>query len=159
MMCELCGKIIKEGKRANIMGAILTVCDNCAQMGRIISVVKSTQKEKISPEKKTPDKLLEFGLTDYQLVENFHTKIKKAREKMNMKQEDLAKKINEPASLIRRIESNYEPPKNIIEKIENVLKIKLITTPTQDLKIDSKSKKQSNVLTLGDVVKIKKKKI
>jgi len=71
---------------------------------------------------------------------------------MKLKQEDLAKKLNEKSSIIKRVEEGWEPPSNLIRKLEKFFNIKLTEKPeekTLEKKIDKKK------LTVGDVVEIR----
>lgn len=144
--CELCG-----GKDATIVAEIegiqLKVCEKCSRHGKII------RKETVTVIRK-PKKAMPQKHDEEVLVSDFSTMIKKARESRNLKQEELAQKISEKASLIHQIESHHiEPPLNVAKKLEKFFKIQLIkkieSNPTKE------SKKTSPTLTVGDVIKIK----
>ena len=90
-----------------------------------------------------------------ELVENFNEIIRKEREKRGWSQKELAKRIQEKESLIRKIENaEITPEKEIIEKLERLFNIKL-REKVQEVKVNL-SKKLTP--TLGDIVVIKKKK-
>lgn len=159
MKCELCGARIRHGKKIMFMGAPIIVCDECAVNGRIIGDVKEQIPEKKKKKQGSTNKEISpadfLGEPEYEVVENFNYKIKNAREKKNLKQEDLAKHINEPVAYIKRIESGFIPPINVIKKIERFLNIKL--TKKRESIVLPKIDKSKDTLTLGDVVVIKKK--
>jgi len=70
---------------------------------------------------------------------------------MNLTQEELAKKLKEKASIIKRIEEGWEPPLKLINKIEKFFNIKLreqIEEKVLEKKSDSKK------LTIGDIVEV-----
>ena len=70
---------------------------------------------------------------------------------MNLTQEELAKKLKEKASIIKRVEEGWEPPTKLINKIEKFFDIKLrekIEEKVLEKKSDSKE------LTIGDVVEV-----
>ena len=91
-----------------------------------------------------------------ELVENFHIIIRREREKRGWSQEDLAKKIQEKVSLIRKIENaEITPEPEVIEKLERVLDIKL-RERVEEVKVETK--KIDLTPTLGDIVVIRKKK-
>jgi len=148
MECEICGKEIKKIFITEIEGVILRVCEECAKSGRILNI---TEEGKTIKEKQKPK--IEFE-EEYELVENYGKLIAEARKKMNLSMEELAKKIGEKESLIRKIEmEEIRPSDKIIEKLEKFLKIKLRE------KIESTFKKgkrdEEMKLRIADVVKIK----
>ncbi len=149
----MCGS---EGKmyKAIVEGAELTVCQNCSKFGRVISVIKQKEPEKITPKagkSKEPEKeIMQI------IVKDYAEKIKKKRENLGLKQKDFAKKINEKESLIQNIESGrYEPSIEIAKKFERFLKIKLIEDYEDTPEPQAKSKTDS--FTIGDFIKVKKK--
>jgi len=148
MECEICGKETKKIFIAEIEGIILRVCEECAKSGRILNIVEKGNKikERQKPKGKSEE--------EYELVENYGKLITEAREKMSLSIEELAKKIGEKESLIRKIErEEIRPSDKIIERLEKLLKIKLRE------KIEAKFKKERRdeemKLRIADVVKIK----
>lgn len=71
---------------------------------------------------------------------------------MKLKQEDLAKKINEKVSTIKRVEESWEPSPNLIKKLEKFFNIKLIEK-SEEKTLEKKTSKEK--LTIGDVVEIR----
>ena len=151
MKCDMCGS---EGKlyKAIIESAHLNVCHECSKFGKVIGVVKqedinkATANETTEPQKEIMDLV----------VEDYAEKIKKKREQLGLKQEELAKKINEKESLIQNIESgHYKPPIGLAKKIQGFLKIKLIEEH-EELHERQKATK-TDTFTIGDLIKIKKK--
>jgi len=139
--CKICGSK-KANRKARIEGAILTVCEDCVKFGEEIK----------TPEVKVVKRSLpKIEETEEILKPNFNEIIRNSRQKMKLKQEDLAKKINEKMSTIKRLEEGWEPPLNLIRKLEKFFNIKLIEKPEEkslEKKIDKKK------LTVGDVVEI-----
>jgi len=166
MQCELCGKYMDVGYKIKVVGAVMTVCERCSKHEKVIEVIKKEKKEpryvdKIKQEEKEKAFVRELKIDNLEesLVENFSSLIKKARERLNMKQEDLAKNINESFSMVKRIENGFEPPLSVAKKIEDVLKIKLIEkTDKFEVPKIPKIDKSGEKLTLGDVVEIKNRK-
>ena len=63
---------------------------------------------------------------EMEIVDNYGWKIKETRRKMGLKQEDLARKINEKQSLLQKIEKEeIIPSEEARKKIERVLNISL----------------------------------
>jgi putative transcription factor len=83
---------------------------------------------------------------------NFHLLVKNERNKRNLTQEELAKKLNEKASIIKRVEDGWEPSIKIIKKLERFFNIKL-TEEIEEKQIERKTDKKE--LTIGDVVEVR----
>jgi len=163
MQCETCGKHFIEGKKVKIEGYVSIVCNDCAHYGQIVGEVRKESAEPPKPKTAatpTPapslSKVLEEELSQPSLKEDYGAIIKKAREKKGLKMEDFAKMLNEPESLIHRIEGGkFEPPDALAHKIESILHVRLFEKPSMVL--PSGGKTSSKDLTLGDVVVVKKK--
>ncbi len=149
-----------------IEGAKLTVCSECSKHGKIIweeekpKTTTPRPKTALPPlkiqSKKPPETTLE---TNLELTENYDLKIRQAREKLGISQEDLGKKINEKVSLIKKIEAGKMTPDNILAtKFEHALKIKLLV-PASEEKIPKTKipKPATRELTFGDLIKLDKK--
>lgn len=156
MLCELCGKETDFLFKTEIEGTTLSVCEECSKLGKVVSKVSIEKPE----EQKQKQEQIEETETISVLVPDFAQKIKYAREKLNLKQEDVAKKTSIKESTLHSIESGkYEPSINLAKKLEKFFNIKLIEEEELTLKInENESKQQKNEkLTLGDIIKIKNK--
>jgi len=127
--CEICGKRI-EGKPRKVMvdGSILEVCATCVDLGE--REIKSTaRKLNISEQVHTNiGKIRKTELEEIEIVPDYPSIVKKAREKMGLSQDDLAQKLNEKASVIRLIESGKMKPSIVMgRKLERYLKVNLFT--------------------------------
>ena len=89
-----------------------------------------------------------------EIVADYDQRIRKARESRGLSQEDLAKELNEKASLIRKLErGDMLPSDDVQSKLETELEISLIEGEDAD---DTEwSGDSSTTTTLGDVVKRK----
>lgn len=154
MICELCGARIKQGKRIVFIGAVIVVCNDCAVNGRIVGEIREQTFEKRKGDKIEISPSNIFVEPEYEVVENFSYKIKSVRERKGLKQEDLARHINEPVAYVKRIESGFIPPITVIKKIEKFLGINL--TKKKEIISLPKIDKSNDALTLGDVVVIRK---
>lgn len=151
MYCEICGR--NEAKQdAVVEGAIVGVCDNCSRYGKVVPIkTKEIEVSKPIPKKLPEEEILEF------VIPNYSEKIKTAREKLGLKQKELAEKIHEKESLIHKLESaQLIPDLKLAKKLENALKIRLVETYKQEYNKNLNFKSKS--LTIGDLVKIKEKK-
>lgn len=155
MGCDMCG-VEDQLFKTEVEGSILNVCEQCGKYGKVISRIKTEEeikheeKRRIRFEKEKKEEPVEM------VVENYASLIKNSREKMNLKQEDLAKKINEKESLIHHIESGKtEPSIKLAKKLERFLRIKLIEFEILDF---TPEKHESSAgLTIGDLIKVKNK--
>jgi len=165
MRCEVCGrKIHSEPVQAVIEGAKLTVCIGCSKHGKVITREEAETIPQASPTKsfvhipviiKKPP-VAQVQITT-ELVDNYASKIRVAREKQGWSHEDLGKKINEKASLLRHIETGKAIPNNqLATKLEHALKITLMI-PIEDEKVTTlPTKTASEGLTLGDLIDMSK---
>lgn len=155
MNCEICGREIKgKGFKIVVEGSEVTVCGSCRQFGteKKPSVASQQGARRVVLKKKRSSTKIEFK---EELVEDFHIIIKREREKRGWSQEQLAKKIQEKESLIKKIENaEITPEPEVVEKLEKLFNIKL-REQIPEIKIE---KSKSLVPTLGDVVVVKRKK-
>lgn len=150
--CDMCGKDTELIKTL-IEGTQLYVCRNCSKFG---TQVKS---ENLGVGRKLKFKINKKRILEDSeiIVSNFSQKIKKKREKLGLKQKDLAKILAEKESVIHKIESgNLEPPLKLAKKIEKKLNLQLVITNPEE-KVQSKEiEVDSKDITIGDLIKIKK---
>lgn len=155
--CEMCGR---EGhtRKAIVEGSMMEICSRCAKFGNVIEVappkveVKEHPKPKPAPVKRPESQPIMLIVPDYA------SRIRSAREKALLTQEELAKAIAEKESVIQKIEaSQFEPPIKLARKLELFLKIDLL----KELKRDDSEKPKKldfkdTTLTIGDLVKFRK---
>ncbi|HLC56101.1 MAG TPA: multiprotein bridging factor aMBF1 [Candidatus Nanoarchaeia archaeon] len=148
MRCEMCGAE-KELFDALVEGVMLSVCENCSSYGKVVKIAEKVKFEK--PKKK----LLDEEFKEF-IVEDYSKKIKEARERLGLKQEELAKRIAEKESVIHSLETgSLEPSLDLAKKLERALGIKLIDIETEfkeEKKVDFSAKN----ITIGDLIKLKK---
>lgn len=157
MICELCGKQSEKGFKVRLEGSQVNACRNCARHGEVVEEVKQKPKPLKRQRTKTSGPGFDIGI-QYDFVEDYGKKIKNAREKQGLKQDELAKRINEPASIIHRIESQrYEPSPEVMKKIQKRLGVRLLKhhSEDEDEKYEQAERKD---LTLGDMIVVREKK-
>ena len=159
MECEICGTEIKGNPiRVTVEGTILDVCGKCAHYGKpqdkwtpVSRKIAPTERVIVShrPKRDAFDKLEDEILPDYAQV------IRKARESQGLTIEELASKMMEKATLIRKIEREELVPEDTVrKKLETTLNIKLTE------RVSSQDQRGSGFIrgtTLGDVAIIRKK--
>lgn len=146
-LCELCG-VDDKLVDALVEGSVLQVCGRCKAFGDVINV----HRDEII---QTKQKNVYFKEPEEYIVDDYGLRIKEAREKLNMKQEELAKKINEKESTIHKLESNQlKPSLALANKLEKFLGIKIVEKydDSDKPKIDLKD----SSLTIGDLLKLKR---
>ena len=168
--------------------SVIVTCNGCSGYGEVVCDIsheirkKTPKKEKEATEKEqkkviekeSPANLLDLlGRDDRgwrrrtshkELVDNYAVLIKNARESKKMKQKELARAINEPSSMIHRMESGHmKPSLDVAKKIQQKLGISLLelveTEEGSDIQNqDSGQGKMtpSGKITLGDMIVIKK---
>jgi len=164
LRCEVCGhKIHSEPIVAVIEGAKLTVCLECSKHGKIIhqeevALSKPDLKKPKAPMTVVQKKPVVANVQITQeLSQDYANKIRAAREKLALTHEELGKKINEKASVLRNLEAGkMEPNNQLASKLEHMLKIKLLV-PISEEKVNQIPKSASQELTLGDLIKMDKK--
>ena len=165
MRCEVCGRKIHGSPiRAEIEGAKLTVCIECSKHGKIIreEEVEFGQRALKKPlpsmpfvQRKKPSQAKVD--VSQEVVEGYHAKIRRAREKLGLSHEELGKKINEKASVLSKLETGKMTPNNmLVTKLEHALKIKLLV-PIKEEKFSEIPKAPSHGSTLGDLIQLNKK--
>jgi TIGR00270 family protein len=167
MRCEVCGRKIRTTPvRAQIEGAKLTVCVECSKLGTVIyeeEAAASTSAGSASTTKNfvhIPVIVKKPSAPQVQIsqeiVDDYATVIRTAREKAGLSVEDLGKKVAERASLLKHIENGKVAPNNqLANRLEHVLKIKLMV-PISDEKVQATPKKPSDGMTLGDLIDMSK---
>ncbi len=148
MQCEICG-VDTELVTAEIEGSLLNVCRKCASFGKIVE--RKEKKENLKRVKRYFDKeVLDL------IVEDFSERVKNARESLGLKQEEMGDKVGEKESVIHNLERGKIKPSIVLaKKLEKFLNIKLIEEyKDENVKFDFKN----TSLTIGDLIKIKKKK-
>ena len=136
--CEICGaEIVGKVHYVQIGSSKLQVCKACARYGSTVSEgAQAPVKTKITLVGEHAqraqarrrlyeqmDRELEEGM---EIGEDYGRKIREAREKAGLKQAELAQKINEKQSLLRKIEhEELLPTDEVRVKIERVLNITL----------------------------------
>lgn len=148
--CEMCGKNDKLF-RTMVEGAEMMLCKDCSRFGKVLAAPKIIiKKEAIRQKQESKPEIIEVIVPDYGKI------VKERREKLGLKQEELAKKINEKESLIHKIESGaFEPGIMLARKLEGFLKIKLIEKSEEESVMPAK---KSGPVTIGDVISIKTRK-
>ncbi len=180
--CELCGRNMKgRGRDVTIEGASMLVCPQCASRfgGQTISSEPRTssqsrvhsswigepqrpapaqQRRGFTPKPTTkPKPRTGVLIDDLELIEDYATIIRAARQKKQFSQEELAQKIGERISTLQSIEAGrLKPTGKTIRGLERELDISLLE-PVGATPIKTSSERPGTGPTLGDRVVVKRK--
>lgn len=180
--CEMCGAETSSPRTVKIEGAELDVCDSCAGFGTEVREQQSSSTStKYSTgstgsgsgsgrggrggssgaanggagggggggSSRRPD-----PFDDDTLAQDYDQRIRSAREQEGLSQADLAKELNEKASLIRKLErGDMLPSDSVQKKLERRLDVDLTEEGAEDTEWEGGTSAGS--YTLGDVVKRK----
>lgn len=167
MRCEVCGRKIRtDPTRALIEGAILSVCFECSKHGK--KITDEEYNRKYNPIQKTPTsfsikprkkrKIVTNIEVTQELVSDYASKIRQAREKLDLSHEKLGKRINEKASVLSKLETGKMTPNNmLVSKLEHALKLTLLEPISKDKTPAVFSKSSNRELTMGDLIQFDKK--
>ncbi|MFW6017204.1 MAG: multiprotein bridging factor aMBF1 [Halapricum sp.] len=180
VQCEMCGKETNSPNTVKIEGAELQVCDECAEFGTEVKTQQSSTSTKYSTSSSGSSgsggstasssggastsssqssgggrRRDMFDEMD-EVAQDYDERIRSARESAGISQEDLAKDLNEKASLIRKLEHGEVLPSDDVQrKLERELGIDLSAGSTPDEDTEWEGGSASGEYTLGDVVERK----
>ena len=114
----MCGRETELFK-ALVEGTELKVCPDCSKFGKVTGKIRpepKIKKKKIELEEEEQPEIIQI------IAEDYTGRVKNARENLGLKQEELAKKLNEKESVIHKIETgHYEPDLILARKLELIL--------------------------------------
>lgn len=145
MRCEVCGRIKEKLTYAIIEGARLLVCGKCAKLGTPVAARRALPRRP-APKPGVPE--------DVEVAPNFGRLIRRARERLGLSLQDLAEKIKEKASVLRRLEQERVAPNaKLAGKLEHVLGVRLFIPKTEPA-VKAPSKRRE--FSIGDLARVKK---
>jgi putative transcription factor len=142
MLCEMCGAESDSVVRASVEGSVLQVCPNCSKFGKVLSAPAApapsrgsswddpgpaTVQERVgSHQKRMSERDLYTELPDMELDPEWSKRVREARERLGLTQEQFGAKINEKVSVVHKLESGgFVPPDALVKKLEKTLKVRL----------------------------------
>ena len=177
VQCEMCGTEVGSPNRVKIEGAELDVCDDCTEFGTEIRTddASSSTSTKYSTGSSDSSGSSSSGSSGGggstsssgggrrrdmfdemdELSQDYDERIREGREDAGLSQEDLAKQLNEKASLIRKLEhGDILPSDDVQRKLERALDVDL-SAGGESGDEEWESENAGGGYTLGDVVKRK----
>ncbi len=153
MNCELCGKQA-DLKEVLVEGTRMRLCASCAHYGKVLEAPARPARRSVPsvPRSYSPEPARNNLVQA--LVDDFSNRIKRRRESMGLKQEELAKRINIKASLLHSIESGkFKPSIELARVLEKALRVQLVEQQEQESA--SFQGTTSEGMTIGDLLKKK----
>ncbi len=179
--CEMCGRpITGKAYRVVIEGAVMTVCQRCysryadrtlpetpvrlrglatptqAQPRRAAPTARTTTRASPHP---TRGRRTRRGgglgaVERYEVVDDYASRIRRAREKLGWTQALLAAKARVSEKVIKRIESgSLKPTIDLARRLERILGVKLLEPVIEEE--EEAGGREEFYLTLGDIAEIK----
>ena len=153
-ICEMCGKDT-ETILAEVEGVELKLCSGCIKYGKAkehFSSRNSRSHFRPSPRREEPP--------EERIVSGFGSLIRQTREKKGLTKQDFAKLLNERESVLIKWESGaLVPDLEMARRLEKQLGIVLIVKEERETVTQQpvhREKERSDILTLGDFIKVRK---
>lgn len=143
-----------------IEGAVVVACPQCARLGKIYVEPRRPRPPpqpavtSYLPRPARPSSHESIG--ELEVVEDHAARIRKAREKIGLTQEDLAARVKERLSMIQKIESGkMTPDLRLCRELEHSLRIELLAPRVETPEVTGLTAGPN--VTLGDIVKVRRK--
>ncbi len=144
----MCGKST-ELVVADIEGVELKACDACTRFG---TIRKRADAPRFTPWPAQPEG------PAFKVVDHYASLLRSAREKRGMTQEDFAKSLNERESVFVHWEAgSVKPGLEAAQRVGRILGINLVELE-EILPAKIEAGKRADELTLGDFIKVRKRK-
>jgi putative transcription factor len=131
--CEVCGSPLRASpNRVEIDGAVMIVCNNCSKLGRPLGPAFPVQG-RASPVQNALRTMTQRPIqpieVEFDVDPEYNLKIRQAREKLGLSQEQLGQLLSEKPSVIRMVESKkLKPDLTLTRKFMHQLKINLLVS-------------------------------
>jgi putative transcription factor len=127
--CEVCGNPIRgEPATIEVDGGIFRVCGMCSNKGKPVKMPGDARPPppiRYTSKRSTVES--NYDEHDLELRIDFNNKLKIARNKMGISQEELGRRLNEKLSVIKHLESGSLKPDDVLtRKLERFFKIQLL---------------------------------
>lgn len=124
-LCEICGNDEVQVKKVMFEGSEVYACDSCTSDMDLKPPTPKRKKPRRRRKKRRSRRGLPF-VEDRVLVDDYGNVVRRARERRELTQEELAGRLKEKASTIRNVENDeLVPSEDLAEKLERFLGVKL----------------------------------
>jgi putative transcription factor len=128
--CEVCGSPLRASpNRVEIDGAVMIVCNNCSKLGKPLGPAAPVHG-RVNPVQNALRTMAYRPIdVEFEVDPDYNTKIRQAREKLGLSQEQLGQLLNEKPSVIKMVESKkLKPDLTLTRKFMHQLKINLLVS-------------------------------
>jgi uncharacterized protein (TIGR00270 family) len=147
--CDMCGRE-KELVDAIVESAVVQVCLECSKHGSVVAINQPVVDKRIEFQRELESKPEYVDV----VVEDFYKRIKGARERKKLKQEDLAQALAEKESVIHQLETGkLKPSFKLAKKLAVFLNIDLIERVESNKTFQKNVNFKSESTTIGDLLK------
>jgi putative transcription factor len=156
--CELCGAEGIGTKRAKITkpvghNSVLECCNRCIDsMGLVVEPVRAPSfAPAVEPQSAVAGKGVSgvdiMTKEEVELANDFHSRIRNAREIRGLSQEELAKEMNQKIGAIQKAENGIRPTDSLLNKFAKSLDVKLFveTVSHAHTKVASENDRQMTI--------------
>jgi len=148
-VCELCGAEGVSTNRGIVSNVTLDVCTKCTEsMG--IEIHKSPFENRVSNVRKQAPRSMNVH-HEPELSNDFHVRLRNARESKGWSQKELAHRMNVRINSIQKAESGTRPTDNLTNKLEKVLDVDL-REASDDGRDSMVSRSSSRGMTIADAL-------
>ena len=148
-VCELCGAEGVSTNRGIVSTVTLDVCTKCTEsMG--IEIHKSPFENRVSNVRKQAPRSMNVH-HEPELSNDFHVRLRNARESKGWSQKELAHRMNVRINSIQKAESGTRPTDDLTNKLEKVLDVDL-REASDDGRDSMVSRSSSRGMTIADAL-------
>ena len=148
-VCELCGAEGVSTNRGIVSNVTLDVCTKCTEsMG--IEIHKSPFENRVSNVRKQAPRSMNVH-HEPELSNDFHVRLRNARESKGWSQKELAHRMNVRINSIQKAESDTRPTDDLTNKLEKVLDVDL-REASDDGRDSMVSRSSSRGMTIADAL-------
>lgn len=145
----MCGRE-RELVDAIVEGAVVQVCLDCSKHGSVVAINQPVVDKRIEFQKELESKPEYVNV----IVEDFYKRIKNARERKSLNQEDLAQALAEKESVIHQLETGkLKPSFKLAKKLSVFLNIDLVESVESSKNMNKDVNFKSESVTIGDILK------
>jgi len=129
------------------------VCPTCVKRHNLVVIRRANEPRRRSVASKPRQRSVKPPSPEYEVVEDYGSIIKRARESRGLTQEDLARLVGVKLSYIRKVEQGKIVPElPVLKKLEKILSVRLVeeVEKYEDKVLYSSGDEDS--ITLGDLL-------